>query len=59
MATSSIFAEVRIDTPSQARKFVRALEKAEKNAKRTPPLPDVKVADKAWIREIMSKKVTK
>lgn len=59
MATSSIFAEVRIDTPSRVKKFMKALKKAEKNAKAMSPLPEAKVADKAWIREMMSKKVTK
>lgn len=57
MATSSIFAKVRIDDPQKAEAFIDALEAAENKPKRKssvsvePPVTDINE-----IRKFMSKR---
>lgn len=56
MATSSIFAKVRIDNPKQAEAFIDALVASEKKPKRKPSTP-VKppLTDYDAIRRLMAK----
>ena len=56
MATSSIFAKVRIDNPKQAEAFIDALEASENKPKRKPSVP-VKppLTDYDAIRRLMMK----
>lgn len=39
MATSSIFAKIRIDDPEKVEAFIDALEKSENEPKRRPLMP--------------------
>lgn len=56
MATSSIFAKVRIDDPKQAEAFIDALAASENKPKRRPSAP-VKppLTDYDAIRRLMAK----
>lgn len=56
MATSSIFAKVRIDNPKQAEAFIEALSASENKPKRKPSTP-VKppLTDYDAIRQLMAK----
>lgn len=56
MATSSIFAKVRIDDPKKAEAFIEALEASENKPKRKPAMP-VKppLTDYDAIRKLMAK----
>ncbi|MCI9144503.1 MAG: hypothetical protein HFH87_18105 [Lachnospiraceae bacterium] len=56
MATSSIFAKVRIDNPKQAEAFIDALASSENKPKRNPTAP-VKppLTDYDAIRHLMAK----
>ena len=56
MATSSIFAKVRIDNPKQAEAFIDALAASENKPKRKPSTP-VKppLTDYDAIRRLMAK----
>lgn len=56
MATSSIFAKVRIDNPKQAEAFIDALVASEKKPKRKQSIP-VKppLTDYDAIRRLMAK----
>lgn len=56
MATSSIFAKVRIDNPKQAEAFIEALSASENKPKRKPSAP-VKppLTDYDAIRQLMAK----
>lgn len=56
MATSSIFAKVRINDPKKAEAFIDALEASENKPKRKPSTP-VKppLTDYEAIRRLMSK----
>lgn len=60
MATSSIFANVRITDPQKAEMFVEALDASSRESKRdskTPSIPQLR--DLNAIREMMSKRVQK
>ena len=60
MATSSIFANVRITDPKKAEMFVEALDASSRDSKRdskTPSIPQLR--DLNAIREMMSKRVQK
>lgn len=59
MATSSIFAKVRIDDPKQAEAFIDALTASENKPKRKPSVP-VKppLTDYDAIRRLMAKRET-
>lgn len=60
MATSSIFANVRITDPKKAEMFVEALDASSRDLKRdsmTPSIPQLK--DLNEIREMMSMRVQK
>lgn len=59
MATSSIFARVRIDNPKHAEAFIDALAAAENKPKRKPSAP-VKppLTDYDAIRRLMAKEDT-
>ncbi|MBQ8509680.1 MAG: hypothetical protein IJ493_07215 [Clostridia bacterium] len=60
MATSSIFTEVRIDTPERLAAFSKALAKAEKDAELHPAVSAEKapLTDMAKLRKIMAKRMT-
>ncbi len=60
MATSSIFAQVVIDTPEAAERFINALEESEKAQKGKPPkVPDHEILrDKDEIRKFLLKRYT-
>ncbi len=57
MATSTIFAKIRIDDPKKVDAFIDALEEAENKPKRKPSQPvQSPVTDLDEIRKIMSKR---
>lgn len=57
MATSSIFAQVKITDPKKAEAFVNALDASAKDPKRKPSAPVIPtVTDLDEIRKIMSKR---
>lgn len=57
MATSSIFAQVKIDDPEKAEAFMDALEASENKPKRKPSISDRSlVTDIDEIKKIMSKR---
>ena len=62
MATSSIFAQVNIDTPSKLESFLKALEEAE-NIKKNSPQPRPSgirlVTDPDEIRKMMARRGSK
>lgn len=56
MATSSIFAKVRIDNPKQAEAFIDALAASENKPKRRPSAPvRPPLTDYDAIRQLMAK----
>lgn len=61
MATSSIFAQVVIDTPEAAERFINALEESEKEQqKRVKTVPAYPVlTDRDEIRAFLGKGLTK
>lgn len=58
MATSSIFAQVVIDTPSKVEAFMKALEQAEKDAEnRKPPKSEIPmITDPEKIRQMFARR---
>lgn len=58
MATSSIFAQVVIDTPSKLESFLKALEQSEKNAENRKPMEvDAElVTDPEKIRRVFARR---
>lgn len=57
MATSSIFAKVRIDDPKRAEAFIDALEAFENKSKRKPSIPvHPPVTDINEIKKFMTKR---
>lgn len=58
MATSSIFADVRIDTPSKLESFLKALEQAEKNKETSaPPKSGIPmITDPEMIRQMFARR---
>lgn len=57
MATSSIFAKVRIDDPGKAERFIDALEASEKKPKRRLPISAMPpVTDINEIKNFMKKR---
>lgn len=59
MATSSIFAQVRITDPQKAERFVEALESSQRT-KKEPSAPSIPVTtDKKAIREWMARRDSK
>ena len=57
MATSSIFAKVRIDDPKKAEAFIDALEASENKPKRRPSMPvNPPVTDINEIKKFMTKR---
>ena len=60
MATSSIFANVRITDPKQAEMFVEALDASSRDTKRDSIIPSIpQLKDLNAIREMMAKRVKK
>ena len=59
MATSSIFAQIKITDPEKAEAFVRALEESEKEqAKRKPTTSSITILrDLDEIRKLMAKRI--
>ncbi len=57
MATSSIFAKIRIDDPKKAEAFIDALEASGNKPKRKPSIPvNPPVTDINEIKEFMRKR---
>lgn len=58
MATSSIFANIKITDPKQAELFVNAMEASANDPKRVPSMP-VKppLTDPEAIRKLMAKRI--
>lgn len=60
MATSSIFANVRITDPKKAEMFVEALDASSHDLKHDPKTPSIpQLKDLNAIRKMMSKRVQK
>lgn len=60
MATSSIFANVKITDPKKAEAFVNALEASANDSPRKPSAPIIPtVTDLAAIRKLMAKRLNK
>ena len=58
MATSSIFANIKITDPEKAETFINALETSANESPRKPSVPIIPtVTDLATIRELMAKRL--
>lgn len=59
MATSSLFANIKITNPKQAEPFVNALEESANDTKRQPSKTVIRtLTDKTEIKKLMSKRFT-
>ncbi|MCD7813190.1 MAG: hypothetical protein LUH20_03910 [Lachnospiraceae bacterium] len=57
MATSSIFANVKITDPKKAEIFIEALDASARESKREPSAPDIPILSEAEdIRKLMAKR---
>lgn len=58
MATSSIFANIKITDPKKAEAFIEALDSSANEPKRKPSAPDIPVlSDLGEIRRLVTKRV--